>query len=167
MAEAVMQPLLRSDPLPDVLLARWYAASGDRAGTLVILERQYAARGNIQQHKLDPAFDAIRQDQRFALLLRKRPSSGRVSGSPHCGPLAPHGAPAISSGIDFQRRRSSARRRSYSSGAATRSPTLIVKASGCCGARRCDRHSDLSLVLSAAGSRSRTTRTRGVNRCLP
>jgi TolB-like protein/Flp pilus assembly protein TadD len=78
-ASDIMEPLLRRDPLPVLLLARWYAVSGDREGTLTILERQYSARGNIQQHKLDPAFDAIREDQRFAQMLRRQSAVSAMS----------------------------------------------------------------------------------------
>jgi tetratricopeptide (TPR) repeat protein len=70
--EALFKELAALEPVPAAALARWHAATGDRAAALPMLERTMAIGPFAFQPLLaDPAFDGLRSDPRFAALVRR------------------------------------------------------------------------------------------------
>jgi TolB-like protein/Tfp pilus assembly protein PilF len=73
-AQELIGKLTTRNPLPVVPLARWYAATGDTARALDMLDRAAAQGANFQPLKNDPRFDILSKDERFrALAARARP----------------------------------------------------------------------------------------------
>jgi tetratricopeptide (TPR) repeat protein len=70
-AEAVHQRLLAARPLPAGALAMWYVAAGDHAEALTMMERALAGGSRLAALNVDPAFDPLRSDARFAEVARK------------------------------------------------------------------------------------------------
>jgi Flp pilus assembly protein TadD len=74
-ARAVIQTLeerAREEYFPRSWLARAYAASGDKERALTWLERAYEERdGWLTLAKVDPTFDALREEPRFRAVLAK------------------------------------------------------------------------------------------------
>lgn len=70
--EALFKELAALEPIPAAALARWHAATGDRAAALSMFERTMAIGPfSFQPLLSDPAFDGLRSDPRFAALVRR------------------------------------------------------------------------------------------------
>lgn len=68
-ANAVLKDLRSRTPLPAAALAQWYAVTGDQNAALDFLTR-VGAQGVSRSAGVDPLFDGVRGDPRFAALAR-------------------------------------------------------------------------------------------------
>jgi hypothetical protein len=68
-AAAILRDLETRKPLPAIALAQWYAVAGDRNRAIAFLERVKGEEFG-PAAEVDPVFDNLRADARFAPLAR-------------------------------------------------------------------------------------------------
>jgi len=68
-ANAILKELRSRNPLPIVPLAQWYAVAGDRDAAIALLTRADTLGSVPPPVAVDPLFDSLRADPRFAALL--------------------------------------------------------------------------------------------------
>jgi len=71
-AETIRRRLLAQKPVPTTALAQWHAAAGESDTTFAMLERSLSDQpGSLRSLKVDPLFDGVRNDPRFADITRR------------------------------------------------------------------------------------------------
>ena len=70
-AEAVRDRLLAARPVPAGALAMWYIVAGDHTRAFEMLDRATAGGSRLAAIDVDPAFDPVRSDPRFAAVTRR------------------------------------------------------------------------------------------------
>jgi hypothetical protein len=68
-AAAILKDLESRTPVPRVALAQWYSSTGDVARGIAMLQRDTSG-GFGPAAEVDPMFDGLRADVRFAPLAR-------------------------------------------------------------------------------------------------
>lgn len=69
-AQRSIEPLLAMKPRPANALARWYASSNDKGRALDLLDQVVKSGRNFHQATIDPVFNGIRSEPRYAALER-------------------------------------------------------------------------------------------------
>lgn len=73
-AERILQQLLVQRPQPRISLAQWYAATGEHKIALDMLEQAAQAGSFPGALQVDPMFDSLRADPRFAHIVQRTTS---------------------------------------------------------------------------------------------